>query len=296
MTSGSIRVRVRNGPAVAHYPPGATLGPRVLPCFEFVWMLDGQASWQHTRGGREPATVPLRPGLLLLSRPGLRERYSWDPDRPCAHAYVSFYADGVDDPDGWPTTRELSEPLAGLCRYLLWLSSAHSAAATARTATVLSWLLDLFVNGPLGEEADAALPEHVRRLCDRLRVAWRAGRARPLSLDDMAAAVQVSPGHLARIFRQRFGTGPVAAVELIRLARAATLVQRSSLTVAAVAEACGFANPFHFSRRFRTVYGIPPRTYRTAPSRDPLEPVRRAGLMPVAQQLLAQWPDPGSSR
>jgi AraC family transcriptional regulator len=290
MTSGSVRVRVRNGPAVAHYPPGATLGPRVLPCFEFVWMLHGEATWQHTRGDQEPTNVPLRPGLLLLSRPDLREHYAWDPDHACAHAYVSFYAEHAGDHRGWPTTRELSEPLAALCRYLLWLSSADSAAAPARTVDVLGWLLDLFVNGPLGDEGDAALPEHVLRLGDHLRAAWRAGPARPSSLDEMAAAAQVSPGHLARLFRQRFGTGPVAAVELIRLARAATLLQRSSLTVGAVAEACGFANPFHFSRRFRTAYGVPPRVYRTSLAPDPLDPVRRAGLVPLARQLLTDRP------
>ncbi|WP_173063602.1 helix-turn-helix transcriptional regulator [Phytohabitans houttuyneae] len=291
MTSGPVRVRVRNGPAVAHYPPGATLGPRVLPCFEFVWMLDGQATWHHSgrAPGATPATVPLRPGLLLLSRPDLRESYTWDPERPCAHGYVSFYADGAGDHRDWPTTREQSEPLAALCRYLLWLSSAGSPGAAERTADVLSWLLDVFVRGPLGADAEE-LPEHVRRLGDHLHAAWRAGPARPMSLSELAAAAQVSPGHLARLFRQRFGTGPVAAVELIRLARAATLLQRSSLTVGAVAEVCGFANPFHLSRRFRVTYGLPPRAYRAAPHLDPLEPVRRAGLLPLARQLLADYP------
>jgi AraC-like DNA-binding protein len=289
MTSGSVRVRVRNGPAVAHYPPGATLGPRVLPCYEFVWMLEGQATWQHSEGAGAPVSVPLRPGLLLLSRPDLHERYVWDPDRACAHGYVSFYADGAGDHRGWPTTREQSEPLAALCRYLLWLSSADSGTASARTADVLAWLLDLFVNGPLGDEADA-LPEHVRRLGDHLHATWRVGPARPLSLAELAAAAQVSPGHLARLFRQRFGTGPVAAVELIRLARAATLLQRSGLTVGAIAEACGFANPFHLSRRFRVAYGVPPRGYRASPHLDPLEPVRRAGLLPLARQLLVDHP------
>jgi AraC-like DNA-binding protein len=249
-------------------------------------MLDGRASWEYTRDGAEPASVPLRPGLLLLSRPDLRERYLWDPDNACAHAYVTFYADGADDYRRWPTTRDLTEPLTGLCRYLLWLAGADSATASARTATVLGWLLDLFVDGPLSDEAEAVLPEHVVRLAGHLRAAWHGGPARPLSLEEMATAARVSPGHLARVFRERFSVGPVAAVELIRLARAATLLQRSTLTVGAVASACGFVNPFHFSRRFRTAYGIAPRAYRTSTPRDPLDPVRRAGLVPLARQLL----------
>jgi transcriptional regulator GlxA family with amidase domain len=113
---------------------------------------------------------------------------------------------------------------------------------------------------------------------------------RPLSLEDMASAAHVSSGHLARIFRRRFGIGPVRAVELIRLARAAILLQRSNLTVGAIAQACGFANPFHFSRRFSIAYGLPPRAYRSSRSGEPLEPVRRAGLLTLAQPLLGDEP------
>jgi transcriptional regulator GlxA family with amidase domain len=153
---------------------------------------------------------------------------------------------------------------------------------------VLGFLVDLFVNGPMPDEHDAMLSEHVVRLVDRLRTTWRNGVAQPLTLHELAAAARVSPGHLARVFRQQFSTGPVAAVELIRLARAAILLQRSNLAVGTISTACGFVNPFHFSRRFRTIYGVPPRTYRMARPQDPLDPIRRAGLLPLARQLLAE--------
>ncbi|MEV0720557.1 helix-turn-helix transcriptional regulator [Asanoa sp. NPDC050611] len=284
MTSTDLRVRVRNGPAVAHYPPGATLGPRVLPCFEFVWMLTGRASWRRT--GDDPVTHELRPGQLLLTRPGVREHYTWDPDRPCTHAYVTFYVDDpgpLGPPEAWPLVRDLAtDPLPALCRYLL-------RTGEPRTAQVLAWLLDLFVAGPLPDPADD-LPEHVDRLVDHLRAAWSDGVCRPLELAELAAAAHVSPGHLARLFRERYGRGPVGAVELVRLARAAVLLERSNLSVAAVAAACGFVNAFHFSRRFRQAYGCAPRDYRADRPADPLDPVRRAGLFPVARRLLADRP------
>jgi AraC-like DNA-binding protein len=256
-------------------------------------MLTGQAWWQYDPGEGEPTSVPLGSGQMLLSRPGFRERYVWDPDRACAHAYVSFYLDDVSalgEPDDWPLVRNLTEPLTGLSRYLLWLSGTDSAAASARIPEVLGFLVDLFVNGPMPDEQDAVLSEHLLRLVDRLRAAWRGGVAQPLTLPELATAARVSPGHLARVFRQQFGTGPVAAVELIRLARAAIMLQRSNLAVGTISASCGFVNPFHFSRRFRTVYGVPPRTYRTSRPQDPLDPVRRAGLLPLARQLLTLEP------
>jgi AraC family transcriptional regulator len=290
----SVGVRIRNGPAVARYPPGATLGPRVLPCFEFVWMLSGRATWHCANaGGAGEVTHTLRPGMLLLTRPGLDEHFAWDADESCVHAYVSFYIDesGRLPPSGdWPLIRQLSaaDPLAALCRYLLWLAGTDSPEAGARGLAVLSWLVDVFVAGPISADEDPALDEHLVRMVDHLRTTWGDGPTRPPRLDQLAAAATISPGHLARLCRQRFGVGPVAAVELIRLARAAILLERSNLSVGAIADACGFVNPFHFSRRFRTAYGVAPRAYRTERPQDPLDPVRRSGLLAVAQRLLVE--------
>lgn len=276
---------------LAHYPPGATYGPRLLHDFEFVWLLSGSAEWHCREPNERQHTFLLEPGTLLLARPGMNHHFRWDADHPSVHAFTHFWLDDHDRlgrPDSWPLVRPLSasDPMGALCRYLLWLGGTPSDRTQQRMTEVVGWLIDLFVNGPFADEEEP-LPEHLDRLVDQLRVAWHRGRMRPVGVRELADAAGVSAGHLARIFRRRFGTGPVAAVDLIRLARAATLLRHSNLSVAAVAEACGYANPFHFSRRFRGVYGSSPRSYRDrTPPDDPLEPVRRAGLLPLAQRLL----------
>ncbi|MBM7790777.1 helix-turn-helix domain-containing protein [Tenggerimyces flavus] len=288
----TCRVVVRFGVAVAHYPPKATYGPRVLDDFEFVWMLSGSARWECG-----DLDLPLRPGTLLLARPGMRHRFAWDPRRPTAHAYAHFSVPSrglLPAPDTWPLTRALTpaDPMAALCRYLLWLSRTPGPATAERANDMVGCLLDLFVAGPLpSDESVDGLPEHVERLVDHVQSAWRSGsgEARALSLAELATAARVSSGHLSRLFRERFAVGPVAAIELVRLARAATLLQRSNLSVGAVSESCGFANPFHFSRRFSSAYGASPRAYRAASGEaDPLEPVVRAGLLPLAHRLLLE--------
>jgi AraC family transcriptional regulator len=56
--------------------------------------------------------------------------------------------------------------------------------------------------------------------------------------------------------------------------------------VAAVAHDCGFANPYHFSRRFRGVYGQPPGRYRRATARPaPSEPLAQAGLLALSEHI-----------
>ena len=44
--------------------------------------------------------------------------------------------------------------------------------------------------------------------------------------------------------------------------RAEDLLRRTDLSLAEIAEKCGFANAFSFSRSFRREHGIPPAAYR----------------------------------
>ena len=130
------------------------------------------------------------------------------------------------------------------------------------------------------------LPPHLAAALGEVRRIWRVEGVRIVEVDELAVAAGVSGGHLFRVFRQQYGCGPAHALELVRLARAAVMLQRSNATLDEVAAECGFANAYHFSRRFRASYAVPPGSYRrTSPTPDPLGPVRAAALLPVAQLL-----------
>jgi AraC-like DNA-binding protein len=108
-----------------------------------------------------------------------------------------------------------------------------------------------------------------------------------ISVPELAAAANLSAGHLHRLFRQRYACGPAYALDLVRLARAATALLRTNATIAEIASDCGYSNPYHFSRRFSLAYGQPPGTFRRRRQlSDPLAPVRAAGLLAVARRLL----------
>jgi AraC family transcriptional regulator len=271
-----------SGSGVAVYPPGATFGPRRLPDFEFVWLLQGTAEWHYEQG-----SIALGTNCLLLGRSGMRDSFIWDRSRPTRHAYLHFRLagplPGLPDPALWPLVRRLpdDDPLRPLLRYLLKVGEDRS------TEEVLRLLLTLFVAGPLPDRDDQRLPPHLEGLLEVVRGAWAPPRpSRALSLRELAAGACISTGYLSRVFRHHYGIGPVAAVELLRLARAATLLTRSNLSVAAVARDCGFANPYHFSRRFHRVYDQPPGRYRRATARlEPNEPLARAGLLPLADRI-----------
>lgn len=280
---------------LADYPPGATFGPRTLVDFELVWLLSGSAEWVTRSIGaggavRSEETHRLRPGMMALARRGQEDTYRWDRERPSSHAYVHFTVTELGSlpaPEEWPAVRDLSEApiLEGLSDYLVRLAGLESEAAWHRSDEIVRLLLDLFVTGPLPPESQR-WPPHIGGVLTYVDVAWVDGM-RIVSAAELAEAARVSPGHLFRLFREAYGCGPIRALEIVRLARAAVSLQRSNASIAEVSGASGFVNPYHFSRRFSELYGVPPGAFRRSPQPpDPLGPVRHTPLLPVVHRLM----------
>lgn len=248
-------------PAVAYYPPGTSDGPRIPDRLEFLWMLQGVADWTY---GAE--RLPLSPGMLALLRPGVQHRFTFDPRRPTRVGYVRFTVDQERcDPLAWPAMRIPSrdDPLRGLTRYLLWLGSQQPEGWQIRVRDIVAMLVTVFVHGPLPNAPEGPdLPPALDPILEHVRAAWSAGPLRPLTRTELARAGAMSPGHLSRLFREHCGVGAVAAFELLRLMRAESLLRRSNMSVRSIASACGFADAYHFSHRFKAAYGVSPRTFR----------------------------------
>jgi AraC family transcriptional regulator len=280
---------------VIEYAPGSNLGPRRLTDYEFVWILNGSATWTRHRGGASDLGVgrplSLRPGALLLAPSGVVDSFQWDRTQPTRHAWAHFRLEDsarLPDPATWPLVRDLrtAPVLDGICSYLVELSSQPLAAARPRSAQLLALLLDLFVRGPLAERPLPTDPPLVTVAVDAARRIWQTDGVRLITVDELARAAGVSAGHLYRVFGEHYGCGPAHALELIRLSRAAMMVQRSNASLAEVARASGFANAYHLSRRFSAAYGVPPGRYRRdQPTADPQAPVRAAGLHQLAHLL-----------
>jgi AraC family transcriptional regulator len=289
-------IRVNSLVQVADYAPGATYGPRRLVNYELLWILQGSALWRtdvYDEAGVWQATVEeeLRSGSVALSRRGNRDAYIWDCDRPSRHAYVHFDIDDVGElgaPSTWPSVRSMSDPalLEELCGYLLDLAGVPSPSVRGHSDRLVAALLEVFVSAPAAGRPGEMLPDGVRQVVDHVAAVWARSGPRIIPVPELAAAAHLSAGHLHRIFRQSFGCGPAYALDLIRLARAATALLRTNATIAEIATGCGYSNPFHFSRRFSLVYGEPPGTFRRRRQlSDPLSPVREAGLLPLARRL-----------
>jgi transcriptional regulator GlxA family with amidase domain len=83
-----------------------------------------------------------------------------------------------------------------------------------------------------------------------------------LSLTRLAARVQMSPRHFARVFRAEVGCSPGQYVERVRLETARRLLETSDATVEAVASAAGFGSAETLRRVFQQRMCVSPAEYR----------------------------------
>jgi AraC-like DNA-binding protein len=90
----------------------------------------------------------------------------------------------------------------------------------------------------------------------------RAHLGESITVEQMARAASLSPSRFFPLFKRAMQLSPMAYVQKARLARARELLQDDRSTIAHVAEAVGFMNQFHFSRIFKTHFGMAPRVYR----------------------------------
>ena len=91
----------------------------------------------------------------------------------------------------------------------------------------------------------------------------QARLAEPPSLEQLAAAVNLSAFHLARVFQRATGMPPHTWLMQQRIAHARALLKKGCLPLQ-VATQLGFADQSHLSRQFKKVYGVGPGAYRAA--------------------------------
>lgn len=98
----------------------------------------------------------------------------------------------------------------------------------------------------------------------RAQLALRAGLARRWRVEEIARVAGLSASQLHRVFRAATGLSPMAWLRVERINAAKPLLMNPALPLAAVAEAVGYPDPFHFSRDFKALSGRSPRAFRQA--------------------------------
>lgn len=94
-----------------------------------------------------------------------------------------------------------------------------------------------------------------------------------ISINELAARLDVSVRHLSRGFKAAFGTGPKQFARLVRVERAVA-ARRDGFGWTDIAHACGFADQAHLIHDFRAIIGAAPEEIFGTPAQEPYCPAR----------------------
>ena len=178
---------------------------------------------------REPRTIPgwdieVTPVLDLRGRPRVRS---------LLHEVVAARSMGGD--------------------YMMWQSGALLAAVIAQLAHEVDLFQDIATNPHLG-------PDAIRRV-QRARELLEAPHDKPLSVSEVAAAVDWCADHLGRMCREVLGVSPYRIQTAARLNRARQMLRAKTLGIDEIAYRCGFKDASHFMSTFKKETGLTARQY-----------------------------------
>lgn len=239
---------------------------RRFGAYALVFLLAGEGRYQDESG----VDRPLRSGDLILIRPSVGHLYGPYAWTEWVERYVVFEGpvfalwEACGLFDLWP-------PIVRLDPVHLWnaafdrlfgdtgrIGALPALEQVSRLQELLSRiLLEHTVGGRLTSE-DRGWLSRAYSLLD----AGDPAIGNDLDLPTVAESLAVSYDGFRKRFRKLAGVSPARYRTLQRIDRAQRLIQKGILTNREIAEALGFCDEQHFSRRFKQITGKSPRTFR----------------------------------
>lgn len=119
-------------------------------------------------------------------------------------------------------------------------------------------LLELLAKMARTQDVRTGTPVYVRRAREMVTDLFRTG----VTLDEIAAAVGVTPGQLARAYRVHFGCTVAQHIRQLRLEAAEHELVTTRMTLVEIALRAGFYDQSHFANAYRRHYGLTPSERR----------------------------------
>jgi AraC family transcriptional regulator of arabinose operon len=107
-------------------------------------------------------------------------------------------------------------------------------------------------------ETAVAVEPRIQQACDYMRDRL----AQKFSIDEVAAACNLSTSRLAHLFKEQIGMAPKAWINDARLQQARKLLINSGDSIGGIGACVGFDDPSHFTRYFSKSMGCSPREFR----------------------------------
>lgn len=241
------------------YQPGGYCGPRVQRDYQLVVLHSGACEVRVD--GRLQS---LYPGTVHLFTPGHREWFRFSATTETHHSWCAVAPSQVPRTlkcaleDGPHASVRMSATLERI--FAAAFAMAPPRHATAQLAVEALGRAALAEFARLRRDASAVLDADP--CVSRAIQYMETHLAEKDCLDGTRRAACCSRNALIYKFRKSTRFTPARYLWRLRVERGAAMLVETALSIAEIADRCGFATPFHFSRCVRMLFGMPPRELR----------------------------------
>lgn len=241
-------------------PAGTTWGPRVIPDFELILIVQGRHHYIDKRG-----CVPAEPGDIITIEPEREHVFECVAANRQEGMHICTHFDLLDrngfttlipqltaslqrriTVDDFAYTRMLFEQAA---RNFAQYSKLHTDIVDATVRLI--WLQII-------QKWSTKRDENISGVLDDMIAYVRTHFAQPISRRDIAEHVGYTPEHVNYLFKKELGITPSRYINRERVTHAFNLLYEQQISVQEAAERSGFANPYYFSRVFKEIFGHSP--------------------------------------
>lgn len=270
--------------------PAHSFGPAIRNHYLFHYILGGKGTfiWQDTRGRDQ--TSHLKAGQGFLISPGQITTYIADERIPWEYCWLEF--DGlraresleitglsVNHPVYNPVHHEFEEKMRDEMLYIV----RNKKEAPLHLIGHLYIFMDALTRSvrdyrpSTGKVKDFYIKEALAYI--------EHNYMNDISVEDIAENSGLNRSYFGKIFKDSVGKSPQEFLISYRMIKASELLRLTRYSVNEIGSAVGYPNQLHFSRAFKSIYGVSPRNWRNANSMtDPAGPLSDPGITGLSEE------------
>ncbi len=213
----------------------------------------------------EGSDYQLYPGSLFSYKRGHYHRISSSPNKPMIKYFMVLAHSLNTEIDSriirenfnFQTIRDHNEIVE-----LFELILGNTNSGTIHANSICNLLAHTIVL-KISEHSQTTSKKQVRAwdTYNRIHQHLRKNYFRIKTIEELSEELNVDPAYLSRVFRRFHNDSPYRFLIRLKMGHAASLLLSSRRLVKEIAFELGFENPFHFSRTFKSVYGVSPENF-----------------------------------
>ena len=248
-----------SGFGIVTYRKGGRHGPRLQTNHQLMVVHRGGVIVKV-----DGVSMELPAGMAILLAPGHLEEFQFSRQVETRHSWCQLLPGDLPERMKFPALA-VHQPAkcskVGMTLMRLGLGASASTSQPHATVALVIAAMWAFV-ADMGELLPEQSPGSRTPALGRFQIAVESLGAEHTTLHFLAGRAGVSRGHLIKLVHEHLGTTPMEVVWKTRVRNAAKLLGETGLSIAEVAYQTGFANAYHFSRRFKQQFGQAPRDWR----------------------------------